>query len=135
MKFSKKKLLKLKTKNKKLKPDNYKRLKRKSLRGQIKGTIHRPRLSVYRSNEHIYAQIIDDSNSETLVSCSSLVRSLKSELINGRTCDVSKLIGEVLAKLSLKKDINQIIFDRGPYLYHGRIKALAEGARVGGLKF
>nr|QYB18942.1 ribosomal protein L18 [Climaconeis sp.] len=135
MKFSQKTLLKIKNKNKKLKFNKYKRLKRKSLRGQVKGTINRPRLSIYRSNENIYAQIIDDHNSKTLISCSSLDRSIKSGLLNGRTRDTSKLIGEILAKVSLKKNITQIVFDRGPYLYHGRIKSLADGARMGGLQF
>lgn len=135
MKFSQRTLLKLKNKNKKLKPNQYKKLKRESLRGHIKGTIERPRLSVYRSNENIYAQIIDDTNSKTLVSCSTLDRSIKLELANGRTCAASKLIGKKLAELSLKKNITKIVFDRGPYLYHGRIKALADGAREGGLQF
>jgi large subunit ribosomal protein L18 len=135
MKFSKRTLFKLKNKNKKLKPDRYKNLKRESLRGRIKGTLERPRLSVFRSNENIYAQIIDDTNSRTLVSCSTLDRSIKLALPNGRTCDASRLMGEKLAELSLKKNIDKIVFDRGPYLYHGRIKALADGARAGGLKF
>jgi large subunit ribosomal protein L18 len=135
MQFSQKTLLKLKNKNKKLKPNKYKKLKRETLRGQVKGTIDRPRLSVYRSNENIYAQIIDDINSKTLISCSTLDRSIKIALSNGRTCDASRLMGERLAKLSLKKNITQIVFDRGPYLYHGRIKALADGARAGGLQF
>jgi len=127
--------LKLKNKNKKLKPSRYKKLKRESLRGRIKGTMDRPRLSVYRSNENIYAQIIDDTNSTTLVSCSTLDRSIKLTLSNGRTCEASRLMGEKLAKLSLNKNITKIVFDRGPYLYHGRIKALADGARAGGLQF
>ena len=135
MQFSQKTLLKLKNKNKKLKPNKYKKLKRETLRGQVKGTIDRPRLSVYRSNENIYAQIIDDTNSKTLISCSTLDRSIKIALSNGRTCDASRLMGERLAKLSLRKNITKIIFDRGPYLYHGRIKALADGARAGGLQF
>jgi large subunit ribosomal protein L18 len=135
MQFSQKTLLKLKNKNKKLKPNKYKKLKRETLRGQVKGTIDRPRLSVYRSNENIYAQIIDDTNSKTLISCSTLDRSIKIALSNGRTCDASRLMGEQLAKLSLKKNITKIVFDRGPYLYHGRIKALADGARAGGLQF
>ena len=87
MKFSKRNLLKLKNKNKKLKPNKYKKLKRETLRGTVKGTIERPRLSVYRSNENIYAQIIDDTNSKTLVSCSTLDRSIKLALSTGRTCD------------------------------------------------
>ncbi len=135
MKFSPRNLVKLKNKNKKLKPNKFKRLKRETLRGQIKGTIERPRLSVYRSNENIYAQIIDDTNSKTLISCSTLDRSIKLTLTNGRTCDASRLMGEKLAELSLKKNITKIVFDRGPYLYHGRIKALADGARAGGLQF
>jgi len=135
MKLSKQVLLKLKNKNKKLKPQKFKRLKRESLRGLIKGTQERPRLSVYRSNENIYAQIIDDTNSQTLVSCSTLDRDIKFEITNGRTCDASRLMGQKLAELSLKKNITKIVFDRGAYLYHGRIKALADGARAGGLQF
>ena len=135
MKFSPRTLLKLKNKNKKLKPSRYKKLKRETLRGRIKGTVERPRLSVYRSNENIYAQIIDDTNSQTLISCSTLDRSIKLVLSNGRTCEASRLMGEKLAKLSLNKNITKIVFDRGPYLYHGRIKALADGARTGGLEF
>ena len=135
MKFSPRTLLKLKNKNKKLKPNRYKKLKREALRGRVKGTVDRPRLSVYRSNENIYAQIIDDTNSKTLVSCSTLDRSIKLALSNGRTCEASRLMGEKLAKLSLNKNITKIVFDRGLYLYHGRIKALADGARAGGLQF
>ena len=135
MKFSKRTLLKLKNKNKKLKPNKYKKLKREALRGTIKGTFNQPRLSVYRSNKHIYAQIIDDTNSRTLLACSTLDRSIQLNLSTGRTCDASRLMGEKLAELSLKKNITKIIFDRGPYLYHGRVKALADGTRSGGLKF
>nr|YP_010133735.1 ribosomal protein L18 [Nitzschia supralitorea]QWM93224.1 ribosomal protein L18 [Nitzschia supralitorea] len=135
MKLSRRTLLKLKNKNKKLKPNKYNKLKRESLRGTIKGTVERPRLSVYRSNQHIYAQIIDDTTSKTLLACSTLDRSIKLNLSTSRTCDASRLVGEKLAELSLKKNITKIVFDRGPYLYHGRIKALADGARAGGLKF
>jgi large subunit ribosomal protein L18 len=135
MKFSKQALVKLKNKNKRLKPSKYKILKRDALRGQIKGTSERPRLSVYRSNENIYAQIIDDTTLQTLVSCSTLDREIKLKAVNGRTCEASRLMGEKLAELSLKKNITKIVFDRGRYLYHGRVKALAEGARIGGLQF
>ena len=127
MKFSQRTLAKLKNKNKKF--------KRNSCRGQIKGTKNRPRLSVYRSNENLYAQIIDDTNSTTLLACSTLDRSIRLAVSTGRTCDASRLMGEKLAELSLKKNITKIVFDRGPYLYHGRIKALADGARAGGLQF
>lgn len=135
MKFSKRALLKLKSKNKKTKADKYKKLKRDSLRGIIKGTNIKPRLSVYKSNKNIYAQIIDDTTSETLLSCSTLDQEIKIKSSNGRTCDVSRLMGKKLAQLSLENNIKNVVFDRGPYLYHGRIKALAEGARTGGLEF
>ena len=118
-----------------IKPNKYKKLKRDNLRGKIKGTSDRPRLSVYRSNENIYAQIIDDTKSQTLVSCSTLDRIVKLENFNSRTCEASHIIGEKLAELSLKNNITKVVFDRGPYLYHGRIKALADGARAGGLQF
>ena len=135
MKFSKRTLLRLKNKNKRLKPNKYKKLKRETLRGTIKGTSERPRLSVYRSNENIYAQIIDDTNSKTLIACSTLDRTIKLAVETGRTCDASRLMGEKLAEQSLKQNITKIVFDRGPYFYHGRIKALADGARAGGLQF
>lgn len=135
MKFSKRVLWKLKNKNKTLKPNRYKKLKRDSLRGLIKGTAERPRLSVYRSNENIYAQIIDDTTSTTLVSCSTLDCEIRNDIVNGRTCYASRLMGRKLAELSLEKNIKKIVFDRGRYLYHGRIKALADGARAGGLDF
>ena len=99
MKLSKRVLLKLKNKNKKLNLQKFKQLKRESLRGLVKGTSQRPRLSVYRSNENIYAQIIDDTTSQTLVSCSTLDRDIRLETTNGRTCDASRLIGEKLAEL------------------------------------
>lgn len=135
MKLSKRVLWKLKNKKKKIQLNCYKKLKRDNLRGIIKGTSERPRLSVYRSNENIYAQIIDDTTSTTLVSCSTLDCKIRIYIQNGRTCDASHLIGRKLAELSLEKNITKIVFDRGPYLYHGRIKALADGARAGGLDF
>jgi len=135
MKFSKRTLIKIKNKNKKLKPNKYKKLKRETLRGKIKGTQERPRLSVFRSNENIYAQIIDDTKSKTLLTCSTLDRKIKLSISTGRTCEASRLMGERLAEISLKKNITKIVFDRGSYLYHGRIKALADGVRAGGLQF
>jgi large subunit ribosomal protein L18 len=135
MKFSNQSLIKLKNKNKKLKPNKYKKLKRDAIRGRLKGTNERPRLSVYRSNENIYAQIIDDTTSQTLVSCSTLERSIKVVIQNGRASQAARIMGEKLAERSLKKNITKILFDKGPYLYHGRIKALADGVRAGGLNF
>lgn len=108
MKFSKQALLKLKNKNKRLKPSKYKILKRNTLRGRIKGTSDRPRLSVYRSNENIYAQIIDDTTSRTLVACSTLDRTIKIKVANGRTCEASRIMGEKLAELSLKKILQKL---------------------------
>jgi large subunit ribosomal protein L18 len=135
MKLSRRTLLKLKNKNKKLKPNKYKKLRREALRGTVTGTLERPRLSVYRSNDHIYAQIIDDTTSKTLLACSTLDRSVTLNISTGRTCDASRRVGEKLAELSVQKNITKIVFDRGQYLYHGRIKALADGARAGGLEF
>lgn len=103
---------------------------------KIKGTKLKPRLSVYRSNKHIYAQAIDDSCSRTLVSCSTLEIELK-DTIQGKTATkfASKIVGEVIANRLITKNIKEIIFDRGKNPYHGRIRELAEGARLAGLNF
>ena len=93
-------------------------------------------MSIYiRSNKNIYAQIIDDKTSTTLVSCSTLDFDIKINIQNKTPCYISYLIGHKLAELSLKKNIRKIVFDRGRYIYHGRIQALADGARTGGLDF
>ncbi len=102
------------------------------VRKKIKGSPERPRLSVYRSLKYIYAQIIDDSTGSTLVSASSLTMAGEK---SGDTVDVAKKVGEALASEAKKKNITSVVFDRGGYLYHGRIKALADGARSGGLQF
>ena len=133
MKFSQKTLLKLKKKNKKLKPDQYKRLKRDTLRGRIKGTDERPRLSVYRSNENIYAQIIDDVTGKTICAASSRDKGIKSE--KGTKIEIAALVGKSIGEKAVKAGLEKIAFDRGGYLYHGRVKSLAEGAREAGLKF
>ena len=110
--------------------------RKKRTRNSIRTSINtNPRLSVFRSSKNIYAQIIDDTTSKTLLTCSTLDRSIKLTLSTRRNCEASRVIGEKLAELSLEKNIKKIVFDRGPYLYHGRIKALADGARAGGLKF
>lgn len=134
MKFSRQKLLKLKTKKKKLTSNKYKKLKSYVLHKKFLGTSMRPRLSVYRSNKNIYAQLIDDTEAKTLLACSTLFRQIKLKSTKSQTCDAAFLTGQELAKLSLQKKINRIIFDRGPYLFHGRIKALADGIKLGGLK-
>jgi len=101
------------------------------VRNKVSGTPERPRLSVYRSNGNIYAQIIDDVKGNTIVSASSL--SLKLE--NGGNIEAAQKVGTEIAKLALDKEIKAVVFDRGGYLYHGRIKALADSAREAGLEF
>ena len=107
------------------------RIKRR-IRKRVKGTTERPRLSVYRSNNAIHAQIIDDVKGITLVSASSLS---SKELNDKPKKEQSKVVGEKVAKLALEKGIKEIVFDRNGYLYHGRIQSLADGAREGGLVF
>lgn len=104
----------------------------KRVRGKISGTAEMPRLSVYRSNNHISAQIIDDVKGVTLCSASSLDKDIKGK---GGNKEGAKLVGQLIAKVALEKGIETVVFDRGGYLYHGRVKELAEGAREGGLKF
>lgn len=103
-----------------------------SIRAKVSGTAERPRLSVFRSNTAIYAQLIDDVAGHTLASASS--SELTSE-INGFTVDVAKQVGQRIAEKASAKDITAVVFDRNGYLYHGKVKALADGAREGGLKF
>ena len=101
------------------------------VRAKISGTAEKPRLCVFRSNKHIEAQIIDDTKGATLVSCSSV----QLKLANGSNCEAAAKVGAELAKRALAKGIEVVAFDRGGYLYHGRVAALAEAAREGGLKF
>jgi len=110
--------------------------KKARVRKKITGTASRPRFTVFRSSRHIYAQIIDDSQGKTLVSTSSLSKALKEE-VKGTASerDICKLVGKTAAKLALEKKITEVVFDRNGYLYHGRIKAVADGAREAGLKF
>jgi large subunit ribosomal protein L18 len=105
------------------------------LRGQVNGTPDRPRLAVFRSNQHIYAQIIDDTAQHTLAAASTLEPELKSSLSSGATCDASVAVGKLVAERALAQGIAKVVFDRGGNLYHGRVKALAEAAREGGLDF
>ena len=106
------------------------------LRRNLIGSNTRPRLSVFRSNNHIYAQVIDDSAQQTICSASTIDKELKEDSDKlSSNCDSSSLVGKLLAKRAIKKGIKQVIFDRGGNLYHGRVKALAEAARDAGLKF
>lgn len=106
------------------------------IRRKIQGTPHRPRLAVFRSMKHAYAQIIDDSTGKTLISVSTLSKDLREEVKKAKTpIERYKIIGKAAAKKALEKNIKEVVFDRSGYLYHGRVKALADGAREGGLKF
>ncbi len=106
------------------------------LRKKISGTSEMPRLSVYRSLNQVYAQIIDDATGNTLVAVSSLSKELAEELKNAKgKISKSKLVGNLVAKKALEKKITNVVFDRNGYRYHGRIQAVAEGAREAGLKF
>jgi len=112
------------------------RLRRhRRMRARLQGTPERPRLSVFRSLNHIYAQVIDDSTGTTLVSSSTVVPDAKSNTNGKNKTEQAKLVGSLVAKEALGKGINQVVFDRGGYLYHGRVKALAEAARKAGLQF
>ena len=103
------------------------------VRNKVTGTSSVPRLKVFRSNNNIFAQIIDDEASKTLVSASSIDKELKLE--NGGNTEAAEKVGELLAKRAKKAKISKVVFDRGGYLYHGRVKALAESARENGLEF
>jgi len=106
------------------------------IRKKIFGTPEMPRLTVYRSLNHIYAQLIDDINQTTLVSVSTLSKEVQDELKNSNgKIEKGKLIGKFLAQKSIEKNISKVVFDRNGYQYHGRIKAVADGAREGGLQF
>ena len=106
------------------------------LRRHLSGTANRPRLAVFRSNNHIYAQVIDDEAQNTLCSASTVDKELRVGLdANGGSCDASVAVGELVAKRAIAKGIQQVVFDRGGNLYHGRIKALANAAREAGLQF
>ena len=115
------------------KDSNLVRLKRhKKIRARISGTPERPRLAVYRSNANISAQIIDDVNKITLVSASTLEKAFEG---NGGNKEAARQIGKTIAERAAAKGITEVVFDRGGYLYHGRVSELADGAREGGLKF
>ena len=105
------------------------------VRKNIFGTPERPRLCVFRSNKNISCQIIDDVNGVTLAAASSLDKELKAEVAYGGNKEAAKKVGEAIAKKAAEKGISEVAFDRGGFIYHGRVKELAEGAREGGLKF
>jgi large subunit ribosomal protein L18 len=105
------------------------------LRRTLSGTAARPRLAVFRSNNHIYAQVIDDEAQTTLCAASTLDKDLRPSLQTSAPCDASVAVGQLVAQRALAKGIAQVVFDRGGNLYHGRVKALADAAREAGLQF
>jgi large subunit ribosomal protein L18 len=105
------------------------------VRKKVFGTPERPRLCVFKSIKHIYAQIIDDENGLTLVTASTLSSDLRAKISGGNNAEAAKAVGEVIGRKAVEKDITNVVFDRGGYLYHGRVKALAEAAREAGLSF
>ncbi len=111
------------------------RKRHQRVRTKISGTAESPRLAVYRSTKHIYAQLIDDVNKVTLCSASSIDKDLREKLSHGGNIEAAKIVGEAIAKKALKAGVKECVFDRGGFLYHGRVSALAEAAREAGLDF
>lgn len=105
------------------------------VRKRLSGTTDRPRLAVFRSHQHIYAQVIDDTQHHTLAAASTLDPELRGQLESGANCDASSAVGKLIAQRTLAKGIQNVVFDRGGNLYHGRVQALAEAAREAGLNF
>lgn len=111
------------------------RRRKKSIRKNVHGTDDRPRVAVYRSAKHIYAQVIDDLAGRTVVSASTLCKELRESHPNGGNREAAEAVGKLLAARAKEAGISQVVFDRGGFLYHGRVAALADGARAGGLEF
>jgi large subunit ribosomal protein L18 len=109
--------------------------RQKRVRSKVSGTAERPRLNIYRSLNNVYAQIIDDTTGTTLVSASTLEADIKSQVSGTGNKEAAKVVGETVAKRAIEKGIDTVVFDRAGYLYHGRVKELADGARAAGLKF
>ena len=109
--------------------------KHRKMRNRFSGTAERPRLAVFRSNNHMYAQIIDDTVGNTLVSASTLQKDVKAELEKTNNVEAAAYLGTVIAKKAIEKGITEVVFDRGGFIYHGKVKALAEAAREAGLNF
>ena len=109
--------------------------KHMKIRNRFSGTAERPRLAVFRSNNHMYAQIIDDTVGNTLVSASTLEKEIKAELEKTNNVDAAAYLGTVIAKRAIEKGITEVVFDRGGFIYQGKVQALADAAREAGLKF
>jgi len=119
----------------KISRDEHRRRIHRRVRQSLSGTAERPRLSVYRSLAHLYAQVIDDTTGKTLASAGSNDKEMRKETKGGGNVAAAKLVGKAVAERALQKGISQVVFDRGGYRYHGRVKALAEAAREAGLRF
>ena len=109
--------------------------KHKRIRNRFNGTAERPRLAVFRSNNHMYAQIIDDVAKKTIVAASTLEKDVKSQLEKTNDVDAAAYVGQVIAKRAIEKGIKEVVFDRGGYIYQGKVAALADAAREAGLEF
>lgn len=109
--------------------------RKKSIRKRISGTTERPRLSVFRSSEHIYAQVVDDTSGATLVAASTQSPEIRGERAGKRKTELATLVGQLVARKCMERNIEAVVFDRNGFIYHGRVKAVAEGAREGGLRF
>jgi large subunit ribosomal protein L18 len=109
--------------------------RKKSIRKRISGSAERPRLSVFRSRMHIYAQVIDDASGRTLAEASTLSPELRGQGEGKKKSEMAQLVGKLVAQRCLEKEIESVVFDRNGFIYHGRIKAVADAAREGGLKF
>ena len=121
--------------HKRVKRNEVRKVKHVRVRRKISGTAEKPRLNVFRSLKNVYAQIIDDTTGTTLVSASSLDKDLRETIPNSGNTEACKVVGAAVAKKAMEKGITQVVFDRGGYIYHGRIAALAEAAREAGLEF
>ncbi len=114
---------------------NARKRRHRRIRNKISGTATRPRLCVFRSSKHVYTQLIDDVQGQTLLGVSTLSSEIKSVAANGGNIAAAKEVGKLVAKRALEKNITEVVFDRNGYKYHGKLKAFADGVRAGGLKF
>ena len=117
--------------------DKYEQRERRQrrVRSKVAGTPERPRLSVFRSSQHIYAQVIDDESGKTLAAASTLAKDVKGTVAEANKTEAAKKVGEAIARACLAKGLKKVVFDRGGYMYHGRVSALADAAREAGLEF
>lgn len=109
--------------------------RKKRIAAKVRGTAKKPRLAIFKSHYNIFAQLVDDMQQKTIMAVSSLDKSLKGKLKRGSNIEAAKAVGKLVAERAIKKGIKEVVFDRSGYLYHGRVKALAEAARESGLKF